>query len=313
MTIIKPSRLHKGSIIGLVAPASTPSTEEKIEKGAAYLEQVGYRVKFGEHIRKLHGYLAGTDEERVADFNNMVRDEDVKAIFTIRGGYGTPRMLQMIDYRSLKQNPKIIVGYSDITALQLAIFCKIGLVTFSGPMTGTDMWKDFDPYTEEHFWRLLTSVKKIGELKNPIDEPLKILRHGKAHGRLLGGNLSLIACLMGTPFLPKMRSSILFLEDVEEAPYRVDRMLAQLFNAGVLHGLAGLVFGKFTDCTPSDPKEPHLTIEQVLEEYSAKIDCPVITNLQYGHIQQKLTIPIGLQATLDTMRNRITVVESAVI
>ena len=313
MTIIKPPRLRKGDIIGLVAPASTPSSKEKIEKGAAYLEQLGYRIKFGEHIRKTHGYLAGTDEERATDFNNMVRDKDVKAIFAIRGGYGTPRILQMIDYRSLKQNPKIIVGYSDITALQLAIFRKIGLIAFSGPMTGVEMWNGIDSYTEEHFWRLVTSTKKIGVLRNPIDEPLRILKHGKAHGRLLGGNLSLITSLMGTPFLPKLRSSILFLEDVEEAPYRVDRMLAQLFNAGVLRELAGLVFGKFTDCNPSNPSEPHLIIDQVQDEYTEKIECPVIANFQYGHIPSKLTVPVGLQAILDSKRNRIEVLESAVI
>ena len=313
MTIIKPTRLHKGSTIGLVAPASTPSSEEKIEKGAAYLEQLGYRVKFGKHIRKIHGYLAGTDEERAADLNTMVRDKDVKAIFAIRGGYGTPRILRMIDYRSLRQNPKIIAGYSDITALQLAIFRKTGLVTFSGPMTGSDMWKDFDPYTEEHFWQLLTSTKKIGVLKNPIDEPLKILKTGKARGRLLGGNLSLIACLMGTPFLPNMHGSILFLEDVEEAPYRVDRMLAHLLNAGVLPELAGLVFGKFTDCNPDNPSEPDFVIDHVLDEYANTIKRPVAANFQYGHIPRKLTVPIGLQALLDTKRSWIEILEGAVI
>ena len=313
MTIIKPTRLRKDDIIGLVAPASTPSTEEKIEKGAVYLEQLGYRVKFGEHIRKIHGYLAGTDEERAADFNNMVRDKDVKAIFTIRGGYGTPRILQMIDYRSLKQNPKIIVGYSDITALQLAIFRKIGLVTFSGPMTGIEMWKGIDLFTEENFWRLLTSIKRIGALKNPTDEPLKLLKPGKARGRLLGGNLSLLGSLIGTPFLPVLRNSILVIEDVEEAPQRIDRMLAQLLNAGVLYRLAGLVFGKFTDCNPSNPSEPHLIIDQVQDEYAKKTNCPVVANFQYGHIPCKLTVPIGLQAIIDTKSNRIEVMEGAVI
>jgi muramoyltetrapeptide carboxypeptidase len=313
MTIIKPPRLHKGGVIGLVAPASTPSSEEHIEKGATYLEQLGYRVKFGKHIRNTNGYLAGTDEERAADFNNMVRDKDVEAIFTIRGGYGTPRILHLIDYRSLKQNPKIIVGYSDITALQLALFRKIGLVTFSGPMTGTDMCNDVHPYTEEHFWRLITSTKKIGLLKNPSDEPLKILKHGKTFGHLLGGNLSLIACLMGTPFLPKLCGSILFLEDVEESPYRIDRMLVQLLNAGVLHGLAGLVFGKFTDCIPNNPSEPHLTLDQIQKEYVEKIGCPIAANFQYGHIPRKLTIPIGLQAMLDTKQKRIEVTENAVL
>ncbi len=313
MTIIRPPRLRKGDIIGLVAPASTASTEEKIEKGADYLEHLGYRVKFGKHIRNVHGYLAGTDEERASDFNNMVHDKDVKAIFAIRGGYGTTRILRMIDYPSLKQNPKIIAGYSDITALQLAIFRKIGLVSFSGPMTGAEMWKGIDPYTEEHFWRLLTTTKKIGVLKNPVDETLKILKHGKAHGRLLGGNLSLIACLMGTPFLPKLNGSVLVLEDVEEAPYRIDRMLAQLLNAKVLNGLAGLVFGKFTDCNSNNPAEPHFTVEQVQNEYAEKIKCPVIANFQCGHIPRMLTVPLGLQTTIGTKSKRIEVLESAVI
>ena len=313
MTKIKPPRLHKGDTIGLIAPASAPSSEEKIQKGVSYLERLGYRVKHGENIRKIHGYLAGTDEERASDFNNMIRDKNVKAIFTIRGGYGTPRLLQMLDYRALKQNPKIIVGYSDITALQLAIFKKVGLVTFSGPMTGVEMWNGIDTYTEEHFWRLLTSTKKIGALENPHDEPLKILKHGKARGLLLGGNLSLLACVMGTPFLPALRDSILFLEDVEEFPYRVDRMLAQLLNAGVLRSLAALVFGKFTDCVPSNPNDPHLTIEQIQQEFTQKIECPVAANFQYGHIPRKLTLPLGLQATLDTKHNRIEILESAVI
>jgi muramoyltetrapeptide carboxypeptidase len=313
MTIIKPPRLRAGSLIGLVAPASTPSPEENIEKGAAYLEQLGYRVKFGKYIRRVHGYLAGTDEERAADFNTMVCDKEVNALFAIRGGYGTPRLLRMIDYRSLKQNPKIIVGYSDITALQLAIFRKTGLVTFSGPMTGIEMSKGMDPYTEENFWRLLTSTKKIGVLKHPTEEPWKILHDGKSHGRFLGGNFSLLACLMGTPFLPELRESILILEDVDEAPHRIDRLLAQLLNTGIAQRLAGLVFGKFTNCTPSDPKEPHLTIDQVLEEYAAKVSCPAIANFPYGHVRRKLTIPIGLQTTLDTKRNRIAIMENAVM
>ena len=313
MTVIKPPRLRRGSTIGLVAPASTPATEEHIEKGVAYLEQLGYRVKIGKYIRNMHGYLAGTDEERATDFNTMVCDKEVSAIFSIRGGYGTPRILRMIDYRSLKHHPKIIVGYSDLTALQLAILHKIGLITFSGPMTGVEMWKGIDPYTEENFWRLLTSSKKIGELKNPIEDPLTIIKHGKGQGRFVGGNFSLLSCLMGTPFLPKLHQSILVLEDVDEAPYRIDRMFAQLYNAGVLNKLAGLVLGKFTDCKPSDPKEPQLTIDQILEEYSAKIKCPVLSNFQYGHIQRKLTIPIGLRTILDTKQNKITVIEGAVL
>jgi len=313
MAIIKPPKLRKGDVIGLIAPASTPSSEEKILKGALYLERLGYRIKTGKHIRTVYGYLAGDDSERAEDFNEMVRDRNVKAIFAIRGGYGTPRLLQMIDYHALKMHPKIIVGYSDLTALQLAIFRKIGLVTFSGPMTGSDMWKDFDTYAEENFWRLLTSTKKIGSMDNPADEPLTILRHGKASGQLVGGNLSLLSCLMGTPFQPPMKDAILFLEDVDESPHRVDRIMAQLLNAGILIKLAALIYGKFTDCVPGNPDNPSLTIDQIQEEFTRKIKCPVITNFQYGHIPRKLTVPIGLKATIDTERRKIEVLENGVV
>jgi muramoyltetrapeptide carboxypeptidase len=241
-----------------------------------------------------------------------VMDNDVNAIFALRGGYGTPRLLQMIDYRALKKHPKIIVGYSDLTALQLTIFRKTGLVSFSGPMPGVEMWKGIDPYTEEHFWRLLTSAKKIGALTNPEEEPLRTLQQGKAKGQLLGGNFSLLACLMGTPFLPSLKKTILVLEDVDEAPHRVDRMLAQLLNAGVLRTLSGLIFGKFTGCTPRDTTEPHLTIEQIQTEYAAKLKAPVVANFQYGHIPKKLTLPIGLQGMINTKKNTIEVLESGV-
>jgi muramoyltetrapeptide carboxypeptidase len=313
MGIIKPPRLRKGELIGLIAPASTPSSEEKILKGALYLEKMGYRVQCGRNVRTEYGYLAGGDDERSADFNAMVSNKNIKAIFAIRGGYGTPRLLQKIDYHALRKNPKIIVGYSDLTALQLAIFRKIGLITFSGPMTGVEMWRDFDPYTEEHFWRMLTSNKKIGVLNNPASEPLAILRHGQANGRLIGGNLSLLACLMGTPFLPVLRNSILIAEDVEESPHRIDRMLAQLLNAGILNNLQALIFGKFIDCTPSNPNDPHLTIDQVLEEYTHKIGCPVVANFQYGHIPRKLTVPFGLKASINTKRRRIEIPENGVL
>jgi muramoyltetrapeptide carboxypeptidase len=175
------------------------------------------------------------------------------------------------------------------------------------------MWKGMDPYTEENFWRLLTSTKKIGVLKNPADEPFRILNHGNAKGRLLGGNFSLVASVFGTQFLPELQKSILVLEDIEEAPHRIDRMLSQLLNAGILQRLAGLVLGHFTDCKPSDPNEPNLTVDEVLEDYSAMVKCPVMTHFQYGHIPRKLTVPIGLQAMIDTKRNGVTVIESAVV
>ena len=313
MNIIKPPKLCSGDLIGLIAPASTPTPDEKIEKGVYYLERLGYRVIIGKHVSDQHGYLAGTDTDRAADVNAMIRNNEVKAIFCIRGGYGTPRILPLVNYRLLKQHPKIIVGYSDITALQLAVFRKTGLITFSGPMTGTDMWKDFDSYTEEHFWRTLTSNKKIGVLKNSDDDPAQVLRAGNANGPMLGGNLSLFTSLMGTSFMPVLRNSILILEDIDEEPHRIDRMLAQLLNSSVLRNAAALVFGKFTDCLPDEPSDPHLTTEQVQEEYTQKIKCPVIRNFQYGHLPRRLTIPFGLQAAIDAKHGTLHVPESGVV
>jgi len=313
MRIIKPPRLKKGEVIGLVAPASTPSSNEKIEKGVHYLEHLGYRVKIGKHVNKVVGYLAGTDEQRASDFNEMLRDRNVKAIFALRGGYGTPRILRLLDYSAARRNPKIIVGYSDLTALQLAMFKKIGLVTFSGPMVSVEMWNAIDPFTEEHFWRVITSPTGIGSLTNPPEEPLKILRTGKASGRLLGGNLSLLASLMGTPFLPNLRRAVLVLEEVDEAPHRVDRMFAQLMNSGIFKVVSAVVLGKFTDCVPTDPSKPYLTVEQVVDNLAAIVRCPLIANLQYGHIPRKLTIPIGLKVKVDAGKGKLEIPETAVL
>lgn len=310
--VLKPPALNRGDLIGLVSPASAPSSREMIEKGVVYLERLGYRVRVGQNAAKVHGYLAGTDDQRASDFNSMICDKTVKAIFAIRGGYGTPRILPLLDYKTLKRQPKIIVGYSDLTALQLAIFHKVGLITFSGPMAGVEMSDGIDPYTEEHFWQLVTSRTKVGELKNPSDEPLRVLHHGRRTGRLLGGNLATAISLLKTPFAPDFTGSILVLEDIDEAPHRVDRMLAQLSNARVLDRLAGLVFGKFINCVPSDSSRPFIPIGQVLERSAQEVECPVLANLQYGHLAKKLTVPLGIKARIDGRKGLLEVTESAV-
>jgi muramoyltetrapeptide carboxypeptidase len=312
MKTLKPPRLRQGDVIGLVSPASTPSMQEKVDKGVQYLEGLGYGVKIGRHVMAQYGYLAGTDEERAADLNDMLRDSSVKAIFALRGGYGTPRILDLIDYAAVRRTPKIVVGYSDITGLQLALLRKTGLVTFSGPMVAVEMWDHIDPFTEERFWPMVTSNSRVGTLRNPDDEPLVAHNKGKASGILMGGNFSLLASLMGTPYLPTLTKAILVLEDVDEAPHRIDRMFAQMRHAGVFKKIAGLVLGKFTDCVPGDPSKPHLTTEQVLQETISAIDCPVLSNLQYGHIAKKLTVPFGLRATLDTRTKSLSVPEGAV-
>jgi muramoyltetrapeptide carboxypeptidase len=269
-------------------------------------------VKLGQHVAAQHGYFAGTDAQRLDDLDAMLNDPQVKAIFAIRGGYGSPRLLPHVDYRAVRRRPKIIVGFSDITALQLALFRRVGLVTFSGPLPGVEFWRKPDPYTEEHFWRLLTSPKRAGPLLNPRNEPMRSRIPGRTEGRLLGGNLSLLMSNLGTRFSPDYRGAILVLEDVGEHFHRIDRMFTQLRNAGILDQINGLVLGRFTDCTPSDPAKPHLKLPEIFDEVLSWVKAPTVEDFQYGHVARKLTLPIGLRARLDANTETLTVLESAV-
>jgi muramoyltetrapeptide carboxypeptidase len=309
MKILKPPALKKGDVIGIVSPASSPDDFTRIEQGVKYLESLGYRVKLGKHIFKRYGYLSSTDDERADDLNEMFADEKVKAIICVRGGYGTPRLLDKVDYNLIKKKPKIFVGYSDITALQLAIFKKTGLVTFSGPMLAVDIYSNFDGFAEDFFWRILTSREKKIEIKNPNGVELNTLKSGKATGTLLGGNLSLIASIMGTKYQPSFNGSVLVIEDIGEEPYRIDRYLSQLKNSGVLYKINACILGQFTDCAPKEP-EKSLTLEQIFNDYLGNLKIPVISNLSYGHIPQKLTLPLGARVRVDAKRQKITIIES---
>jgi muramoyltetrapeptide carboxypeptidase len=313
MTILKPQALKKGDVIGIVAPASAPLTQERIDKGAEYFERLGYRVKLAKNVRAVRGYLAGTDRQRADDINQMFADRDVKAIVAVRGGYGTPRVLDLLDYPLIRKNPKILVGYSDMTGLQLALFKKTGLVTFSGPMAGVEMFKGIDPFTEEHFWRMVTSTKKYGSVKNPDAAPFVTLRKGKAEGILLGGNLSLITSIVGTPYAPSFKNSILFIEEVEEECYRFDRMLCQLKLAGIFNDAQGVLIGALTDVQASDTTKPFLTQDEVVNDYFGQLPKPVLAGLVYGHIPCKLTIPVGITASMDASRRTVSFTEGAVI
>lgn len=310
--LVRPPRLKAKEIIGLISPASAPSSAEKVEKAVSYLERCGYRVRLGKHVLDQRGYLAGSDEDRAGDLNEMLRDRSVRAIIALRGGYGTPRILDRVDYRALRKDPKIIVGYSDLTALQLAVLRHSSLVTFSGPMAAVEMWNGMDPFTEEHFWKMITEPTSAGLLLNPADDPVRMSGTGMVRGRLMGGNLSLVVSLLGTRFCPRFDGSILVVEDVDEAPHRVDRMFVQLKYAGVLDSIRALVLGRFTECVPSDPSKPHLTIDQVLSDVVGSVDVPVLANLQYGHIPKKLTLPLGTTAVLNASEGTLEIVEAAV-
>ncbi|MFQ5707548.1 MAG: LD-carboxypeptidase [bacterium] len=308
--ILKPKKLKRGDLVGVVGPAS-PMIRKRLEAGRRYLEKRGFRVKLAEHIQDAHGYLAGRDRDRASDFNQMVQDPEVAAIFCTRGGYGTPRILPLIDYTALKQNPKIIVGYSDITALQLAILAQAGLVSFSGPMVAVEMGKGMLPFTESHFWKLLTAAgERISFV--PQNSSLNIVKPGFTEGRLLGGCLSMLCSLLGTPYCPDFKDAILFLEDVGEEPYKIDRYLTQLKLAGVLQQISGLVFGQFVDCVPQGPGAS-LTLQQVLEDTVSDLCVPVLSDLPYGHVDAKYTLPIGVQALLDAHQGLLQLTEDAVV
>ncbi len=311
MKIVKPKKLKKGDLIGIISPASTPSDLTRIEKGVNYFERLGYKVIVGKNVGKEYGYLAGSDEERLEDLHSMFADKKVKAVVCVRGGYGSGRLLDKINYRLIKRNPKIFVGYSDITALQMAFLKKAGLVTFAGPMVAVDFHKDeIVEYTEEFFWRIVTSSKKIGKVYNPLNEPFYSLVKGKAEGRIIGGNLAVFNSLMGTQYLPTFKEKILLLEDIGEPPYRVDRMLNQLKLAKAFEQVEGVILGRFVDCVDDDPKT--LNLNQVIDHYFSHLNKPVLYNLKHGHIAENMTIPFGIKVKINASRGTVEFLESAV-
>jgi len=312
MSIIKPKRLKQGDAIGIISPASSPDDLTKINHGVEYLEKIGYRVEIGKNVGTHEGYLAGSDLQRLSDLHEMFQNKNIKAIFAIRGGYGSGRLLDKIDYKLIRNNPKIFVGYSDITALQMAFFAKTGLVTFGGPMVAVDFHDEISPFTEEVFWRTITSNKKIGRIQNPRKEKFYLLNKGRCQGRLLGGNLSILSSLMGTEFLPKLKDSILLLEDVNEAPYRIDRMFNQLRLAKILKQVKGIILGHFVDCYEPDPAKQTFTLNEVIIEYFQNSELPVLYNFKHGHIKENITIPYGLKCSLNATRGFIEIIENAV-
>jgi len=316
--MIKPKRLKAGNTIGLIAPASNVWQDEDIYFATDVLKSFGFKVKHSKNLFKRYGYLAGQDKERAADVNNMFADKSVDGIFCLRGGYGTPRMLPYINYDLIKSNPKALIGYSDITALLNAITARTGLMTFHGPIAK----QNFSDYTLDSFKKILFKPSAPIELATPPtfeakegraekDNRLTVLHKGKATGRLIGGNLSLMVKLVGSPFEPDYAGKILFLEEIEEAPYRVDGMLTHLWLAGRLNKLAGIVFGKCSDCEATEA--PSLSIEQVMRDRLASLNIPVLSGVMIGHIEDLATIPVGALATLDTNIKRLVLEETTVL
>lgn len=307
--MILPKALIGPSTIGIVSPSSPQRDPQRLDRGIAYLEGLGHTVVVAPHARSVHAqYLAGTDAERVADIHQMFTDPRIDAIFCARGGYGTPRILDLVDYELIARNPKIFVGFSDTTALQFAIYKKSGLVTFSGVLPSVDMADEFDAESEEWFWRVLSSTKPLGLHHQSI--PIQMLQAGAADGVLLPGNLAMIGSILGTDYVPDLSGAIMVVEDIAEETYRIDRLLTQLrlyvklISDSGAPGLAALCFGQFTPPVHRG-NTPHREILDLLEEQVSWIKGPVLANLMYGHESKKLTLPVGLPVRILAHKNAI--------
>jgi len=310
----KPKRLAPGDTVGLVLPASAELTGDEIAFARDQLKAIGFEVVIGAHAYDRWGYLAGHDRDRADDINKMFADDRVAGVVCFTGGWGSPRLLPYLDYALIARKPKVVIGYSDITALLNAIHKKSGIVTFHGPVGGST----FDPYSLENFKRVVMTAAPAGELMSPSKKPNELvdrtnrivrLAGGKASGRFVGGNLTMVHSLMGTPYEVDTDGTILFLEDVHEEPYRIDRMLTTLALAGKLDHLAAFVWGRCSDCKITGPS---FSIEDILRDRFGSAAYPALSGLSFGHIEQKLTIPIGVLGTVDADAGRVTVDEAAV-
>lgn len=310
-----PTPLMPGDLIGVIAPSSPQREDSRLRTGIRFLEDAGYRIREGAHVWDRHGYLAGTDQDRLSDLNGMLRDPEVRLITSGRGGYGATRILKDVDYDAARQNRPIILGFSDVTALNLAMLAKADLVTFSGTMPGVDLWQgdENDAFAIEQMWGAITGSTMPGQVSLPdAAEPTKTLRDGVASGPLLPANLTLLASLCGTPYLPDFKGAILLLEEIGEEVYRVDRLLSQLENAGILDDISGLAYGRFTGTEPTRISIDPLELDEVLNDYANRAHVPTISGISYGHIRSKLTLPVGALCRMEASKDRavLTLLES---
>ncbi|RZA18757.1 MAG: LD-carboxypeptidase [Lysobacteraceae bacterium] len=297
-----PVPLNKGDTVALVSPSSATDDSLSLQLAREAMEALGFKVRTGAHYASRRGHLAGTDAERAGDLNAMFADSAVKAIVCTRGGSGAARLLPLLDYDAIRANPKVLLGYSDITALHSAIQARTGLVTFHGPI-GSGSWNTFNV---EQFQRVVLK-RELVEYRNKLDAgdelvPRKnrttTIRSGKARGELMGGNLTVLTALAGSPYLPDFDGKILFLEDVSEAPYRIDRMFSTLKLMGALDRIAGFVFGECSDCNPGGGYGS-LTLEQIFDDYIAPLKIPAYRGAMIGHIREQFIVPVGGKVELD--------------
>jgi len=312
----RPPRLRFGDTIGIVAPGSPPADSKLIDHGIAALEKFGFKIKPAANLRKRNGFLAGSDRERATDLMRMFTDKKVNAIFTLRGGYGTARILPLLDYQVIRANPKILVGYSDITSLHCALLVHAGLISFHGPLSTEFSHDRLPAFTVDHLLRTIMDTRPPGSICDGYDKKhIRVLRGGVATGPLIGGNLSVLCTTIGTRYQPSFRGKILYLEDIGEPPYRFDRMLTHLLNVGLLQQVAGIAIGTNFGC--EDPRaktmrEFRQTVDDVLKERLTPLKIPVVTGLPFGHVRYNATLPVGARAKLDAKNGDLIVAQSAV-
>lgn len=316
-TIVRPRALRPGDTVGLITPSTYVTDPDRLELVRRTIDYLGLKAKWGANVGKREGYLGGSIQARIDDLHAAFADPGIKAIFCVRGGYGSAMLLDRIDFPLIRRNPKIFVGYSDITALHLGIHQQTGLVTFHGPVT----LSRFSDYTLDCFKRALFEPKPLGVLGNPAEKNqlrpnhlTRVIRPGKATGPLTGGNLTLISTTMGTPWEIDTAGKILFIEGVDEQPYSMDRMLTQLRLAGKFRDVKGLIIGECAGCVPRDYKpsfESTFSLGEVLDNILGDLKVPVLTGMTIGHTEDQLTLPLGVSATLDTAAATLTIEEAA--
>lgn len=297
-----PHPLKKGDHVGLIAPSAATDEELLFQLAEETLIALGFEVQLGKHLKNRHGHLAGTDHERAEDLNEMFANPDIKAIICIRGGSGAARILPLIDYEAIRKNPKPILGYSDITALHNAIYAQTGLITFHGP-NGTGSWNSFNvnQFEQMFFEQQLVKFENEQRLGNDLiikENRIQTITPGTTEGIIIGGNLTVFTALAGSPYLPDFTDKILFLEDVGEEPYRIDRMMSTLKLMGALDKIKGFIFGQCSGCDPSSGYGS-LTLWQVLQDYIGPLDIPAYKGAMIGHISKQFIVPIGAKVRMD--------------
>lgn len=314
--VTKPPRLRPGDTVGLIEPAGFTDDAFDLALVMETVAAMGLKPKPARHLMERYGYLAGKDADRGADVNAMFADPDVRAVFAVRGGWGSARILPYLDFAIIRAHPKLLVGFSDVTALHLAFAARAGFATIHGPNAASSWtqfsWDAFRAVAFDGATPTLVNPQAQEDRLVPLGGRIRTFRGGQASGRLLGGNLTVLAALMGTPWLPDFSGAILFLEDVGEAPYRIDRMLTQLSLAGVLGKVAGVVFGQCARCNAVDASYGGFTLSEVLQQHLAPLGVPAFQGAAIGHVADQFSLPLGVRAEINADAGSIRLLEAAV-